>query len=132
MIGLDTNILLRLVLQDKADEGLKARRLVESLDADNPGFINTLVLAEFVWTLQERIGLSREQTAATVSGLLNSADIIFEQEELVEHVLDVAATSKADFADLMIALKNEAAGCMKTMSFDRPAGRHIAAMELLD
>jgi predicted nucleic-acid-binding protein len=132
MIGLDTNILLRLVLQDKADEGLKARRLVESLDADNPGFINTLVLAEFVWTLQERIGLSREQTAATVSGLLNSADIIFEQEELVEHVLDVAATSKADFADLMIALKNEAAGCMKTMSFDRPACRHIAAMELLD
>jgi predicted nucleic-acid-binding protein len=131
MIGLDTNILLRLVLQDNPDEGLKARRLVESLDTDNPGFINTLVLAEFVWTLRGRIGLSREQTAATVSGLLNSADIIFEQEELVEHVLDVATTSKADFADLMIALKNEAAGCMKTMSFDKPACRHIAAMELL-
>jgi predicted nucleic-acid-binding protein len=131
MIGLDTNILLRLVLQDNPDEGLKARRLVESLDTDNPGFINTLVLAEFVWTLQGRIGLSREQTAATVSGLLNSADIVFEQEELVEHVLDVATTSKADFADLMIALKNEAAGCMKTMSFDKPACRHVAAMELL-
>ena len=87
MIGLDTNILLRLVLQDNPDEGLKARRLVESLDTDNPGFINTLVLAEFVWTLQGRIGLSREQTAVAVSGLLNSADIIFEQEELVEHVL---------------------------------------------
>lgn len=131
MIGLDTNILLRLVLQDNPDEGLKARRLVESLDADNPGFINTLVLAEFVWTLQGRIGLSREQTAATISGLLNSADIIFEQEELVEHVLDVATTSKADFADLMIAVKNEAAGCAKTMSFDKPACRHIATMELL-
>jgi predicted nucleic-acid-binding protein len=131
MIGLDTNILLRLVLQDNPDEGLKARRLVESLDTDNPGFINTLVLAEFVWTLQGRIGLSREQTAAAVSGLLNSADIIFEQEELVEHVLDVATKSKANFADLMIALKNEAAGCTKTMSFDKPACRHIATMELL-
>ena len=131
MIGLDTNILLRLVLQDNPDEGLKARRLVESLDTDNPGFINTLVLAEFVWTLQGRIGLSREQTAAAVSGLLNSADIIFEQEELVEHVLDVATKSKANFADLMIALKNEAAGCVKTMSFDKPACRHIATMELL-
>lgn len=131
MIGLDTNILLRLVLQDNPEEGLKARRFVESLDADNPGFINTLVLAEFVWTLRGRIGLSREQTAATVSGLLNSADIVFEQEELVEHVLDMATTSKADFADLMIALKNEAAGCMRTMSFDKPACRHIAAMELL-
>jgi predicted nucleic-acid-binding protein len=131
MIGLDTNILLRLVLQDNPDEGLKARRLVESLDTDNPGFINTLVLAEFVWTLQGRIGLSREQTAAAVSGLLNSADIIFEQEELVEHVLDVATKSKANFADLMIALKNEAAGCIKTMSFDKPACGHIATMELL-
>src|SRR5690606_17454768 len=101
MIGLDTNVLLRLVLQDNPDEGLKARRLVASLDSDNPGFVNTLVLAEFVWTLQGRIGLTREQTGAAVAGLLNSADIVFEQEELVEHVLDVAARSNADFADLM-------------------------------
>ncbi|MCO5080518.1 MAG: type II toxin-antitoxin system VapC family toxin [Rhizobiaceae bacterium] len=131
MIGLDTNILLRLVLQDDPEESPKARALIESLDVDNPGFINTLVLAEFVWTLRGRIGLTRERTTAAVSGLLNSADIVFEQEELVEHALDVAVQSKADFADLMIAIRNEAAGCTKTMSFDRSACKKIASMELL-
>lgn len=37
MIGLDTNILLRLVLQDHPIEGPKARQLVATLDADKPG-----------------------------------------------------------------------------------------------
>lgn len=131
MIGIDTNILLRLVLQDHPVEGPQARRLVESLDSETPGFVNTLVLAEFVWTLRSRIGLTREQTAQAVAGLLNAADIVFEQEELVEFVLERATNSKADFADLMIAIKNEAAGCTRTMSFDKNACKMIPSMELL-
>lgn len=131
MIGLDTNILLRLVLRDHPQDSVKAQRLFESLNADTPGFINTLVLAEFVWTLRGRVGLTREQTATAVAGLLNAADIVFEHEELVERVLDIATNSKADFADLMIALKNEAAGCSKTMSFDKAASKLIPSMELL-
>lgn len=131
MIGLDTNILLRAVLQDDPREGAAAKLLIESLNVDAPGFVNTLVLAEFVWTLRRSVGLTRDQTVQAVAGLLNSSDIVFEQEELVEHVLDVATQSKADFADLMIALKNEAAGCSKTVSFDKSACRSIPSMELL-
>jgi predicted nucleic-acid-binding protein len=131
MIGLDTNILLRLVLQDHPQEGPEAKALVESLTADAPGFVNVLVLAEFVWTLRSRIGLTRDQAAAAVSGLLNSANIVLEQEELVEYVLDASMQTKADFADLMIAIKNEAAGCSRTVSFDRLACRRISSMELL-
>ncbi|MGB3501888.1 MAG: type II toxin-antitoxin system VapC family toxin [Mesorhizobium sp.] len=131
MIGLDTNILLRLVLQDHREEGRKAKELVEQLNSDVPGFVNTLVLAEFVWTLRSRIGLTKEQTAQAVAGLLNSADIVFEQEELVERVLDVASTTNADFADLLIALKNEAAGCVRTVSFDHAACKRIPSMQLL-
>lgn len=131
MIGLDTNILLRLILQDHPEEGPKAKQLIETLDAETPGFVNTVVLAEFVWTLRSRIGLTREQTAQAVAGLLNSADIVFEREELVEHVLEIVLTAKAEFADLMIAITNEAAGCARTMSFDKAACKRIPSMHLL-
>jgi predicted nucleic-acid-binding protein len=131
MIGLDTNILLRLVLQDHPVEGPKATKFFKSLSSDEPGFVNTVVLAEFVWTLRSRVGLARGEIADTVSGLLDSGDIVFEHEDLVEYVLDRSRTSKADVADLLIALKNEAAGCLRTVSFDKDACKTIPSMELL-
>ena len=37
MIGLDTNVLVRYIMQDDETQSLKACRLIESLDSDNPG-----------------------------------------------------------------------------------------------
>ena len=39
MIGLDTNVLVRYIMQDDAKQSAKANKLIESLSADEPGFI---------------------------------------------------------------------------------------------
>jgi predicted nucleic-acid-binding protein len=39
MIGLGTNILVRYFMQDDAKQSAKANKLIESLSADEPGFI---------------------------------------------------------------------------------------------
>lgn len=39
MIGLDTNVLVRYIMQDDAKQSGKANKLIESLSADMPGFI---------------------------------------------------------------------------------------------
>lgn len=39
MTGLDTNVLVRYIMQDDPKQSPKASCLIESLDADNPGFI---------------------------------------------------------------------------------------------
>ena len=42
MIGLDTNVLVRYVMQDDPKQALKATALIESLTDDNPGFITVI------------------------------------------------------------------------------------------
>ena len=44
MIGLDTNVLVRYIMQDDAKQAAEATKLIESLSATEPGFV-TLCLA---------------------------------------------------------------------------------------
>ena len=39
MIGVVSNVLVRYIMQDDADQSAKANKLIESLSADKPGFI---------------------------------------------------------------------------------------------
>jgi len=48
MTGLDTNILVRYIMQDEAKQSSKATRLIESLDDDNPGFISIVSVMDKV------------------------------------------------------------------------------------
>ena len=51
MIGLDTNVLLRLFVEDDARQSERARRYVGAATAYEPCLINSVVIAEFAWTL---------------------------------------------------------------------------------
>jgi len=39
MIGLDTNVLVRYIMQDDPKQSIMATQLIESLDVDGPGFV---------------------------------------------------------------------------------------------
>ncbi|MCM2290929.1 type II toxin-antitoxin system VapC family toxin [Allorhizobium sp. BGMRC 0089] len=131
MIGIDTNILLRLTCQDDSIQSKQALALAKRLTAEEPGFINSSVLLEFIWTARRRIKMSKEELKAILSGLLDSDDLILEDEALIEQTLDEMARSAEEFADIFIALKNRALGCQTTMTFDRRAARTVPHMELL-
>ena len=52
MIGLDTNVLVRYIVQDDPDQSAAAERLIEGrCTAQAPGYVSVLVLAELVWVL---------------------------------------------------------------------------------
>jgi predicted nucleic-acid-binding protein len=46
MIGLDTNVLVRYIMQDDPKNSPKATKLIESLDGDNPGYITMVSVIE--------------------------------------------------------------------------------------
>ena len=46
MIGLDTNVLVRYIMQDDPKQSAKATKLIESLDADRPGYITMVSVVE--------------------------------------------------------------------------------------
>ena len=61
MIGLDTNVLVRYVMQDDPKQALKATALIESLTDDNPGFITVISVLELYWVLTACYGLTNDQ-----------------------------------------------------------------------
>ena len=52
MIGLDTNILVRYLAQDDAEQAKRANRIIDRLTPENPGFVPLVALVELVWVLE--------------------------------------------------------------------------------
>lgn len=131
MIGLDTNILLRIVLQDDAEQSKKVSRFLERLETEGPGYINCISLMEFAWFLRHRLRVERADVASAIGDLLESHDLIVEDEHLVEEALGLMLDNPIEFADCFIALRNRQAGCDKTVTFDKKAATRVPGMELL-
>ncbi len=131
MIGLDTNIIVRYLTQDDPKQSAAASRLMEkSLSAAEPGYVSLVVLAEIVWVLTSCYALGRSQIAAVIEGLLTTEQLQIEAAESVWRAMRGYIESKADFSDALIAECARAAGCRKTMTFDRAAAS-MAGIELL-
>ena len=58
MIGLDTNVLVRYIMQDDPKQSPKANELIESFDSDRPGFVTLVSVVELYWVLN-RPGIGR-------------------------------------------------------------------------
>jgi predicted nucleic-acid-binding protein len=97
MIGLDTNVLLRLGDDDEPQQRDRARALVRSQGA-NGCFVNAIVLAEFAWTL----------TRSYVVASLDKAS----------RAVQRFREGPSDFADYFLAEINASAGCVMTATFD--------------
>lgn len=122
MIGIDTNILLRYVVKDDSAQAQKAAALIDSATEDNPVFINSVVLAEFVWVLERGYRYARKQIHATLEGLLIASELVFEDPEAVHHALHHYEQGGPGFSDLLLARINKLHGCKITKTFDVKAG----------
>jgi predicted nucleic-acid-binding protein len=132
MIGLDTNILVRVfVRDDDVRQTGAALALLGGLTSASPGFVSLIVLVELSWVLERTYGYSHEVMLSTIDTLLNSENIQVERSELVELTLHTVRQQDADFADTLIALSATESGASKTMTFDKRAARRIPGMELL-
>ncbi len=130
MIGLDTNVLVRYIMQDDAVQAAKATALVETLDAERPGFVALVSIVELYWVLTSCYDLTEAQVMQALEILLRTKEIVVDQAEQVLRALRACAGGKADFADCLIERTAATAGCTRTMTFDTKAARH-AGMTLL-
>lgn len=130
MIGLDTNVLLRLVTADDPAQAALARNLMHAASlAGRRLFINRIVLCETVWVLQSRYRLSSETVAMILDRILRDED--FEVEDHTQALLALDFFRDGlDFPDAYFALTNRTAGCTTTFTFDRRAAR-LADFQLI-
>ncbi len=130
MIGLDTNVLVRYIMQDDAKQAAKATKLIEGLTAQEPGFIGLVSVVELVWVLSSSYELDRAQIGQALDVILRSKQLVVGQAEQVARALHAYASGNADFADCLIERTAVATGCAKTMTFDLAAAK-TAGMTLI-
>jgi len=127
MIGIDTNVLVRFLVKDDLAQFERARRLIHREAASGePVMVSLPVLLETEWVLRSRYQLPKAEVVGTLSALLDTADIAFEDEPGVETALYEWKDSTADFADCLIGAHNKRLGCRATATFDGKAARLAA------
>jgi predicted nucleic-acid-binding protein len=124
MMGLDTNVLVRYIMQDDAGQSPLANRLIESLSAAEPGFVPIIVIVELAGVLSFAYELSRGQLVEAFEGLLRTKELVVERAELVWKAIRCFQSANTDFANCMIAESARASGCGRIMTFDRGAAKN--------
>ena len=101
------------------------------MTGDERGFVSLVVVIELYWVLTSVFGLQRGQFVTALESLLRVREIAIERAETVAQTLRMFARSNADFADCLIERTAAAAGCERTITFDRGASKNCG-MVLLD
>ncbi len=118
MIGLDTNVLLRLFIDDDPAQCERVRRFVETATADEPCLVNSAVLGEFAWVLATKMKRKRAEVAHLVDEVLSADDLEIPHRRAARAAVLAYRNGKADFPDYFIAEINTQLGCASTATFD--------------
>ena len=123
MIALDTNVLVRFLVQDDPAQARAASEIIEHLTDDNPGFIGREVLVELVWVLARAYSYERGEIAGAIDGMLSATELVVEHGDDVGVAVERYRNDGFDFADLMIAAAARHAGASELVTFDRKAAQ---------
>ena len=120
MIGIDTNILLRLWLNDDPAQNKR----IDSLLAEHgstPGslLVTDGVLAQAMWTLRSAFDQDKAGQLIAVRSLLHETAFAFDDREAVIQAVEMFERSNCGFSDCLIVAKHARTGCDFTATFDR-------------
>jgi predicted nucleic-acid-binding protein len=120
MIGIDTNILLRLWLNDDPAQN----DLIDSLLAEHGStpaslLVTDVVLAESIWTLRSAFAQDKAAQLIAVRSLLNEIAFAFEDRDAVERAVSLFEQGTCGFSDCLVVAKHAQRSCDFTATFDR-------------
>jgi predicted nucleic-acid-binding protein len=118
----DTNVLVRYLVRDDQVQYEKARRLIDrEANKGEPVLVSLLVLLETEWVLRSRYEFAKADLIAALSALLDTTDLVVEDEPSVENAIYSWKDSTVDFSDCLMGARNRRLGCRLTATFDRRA-----------
>lgn len=119
MIAVETNVLVRYLVDDDPEQSARAAALVDlAIERDDRFFISQIVLCEVVWVLTRGYGFSRTEVVGALRALLKARQVVVEGIDAVRRALDAYAGGQADFADYVILECARSAGCARFATFD--------------
>ena len=115
MRAADTNLLLRLIVRDDADQVAAAEAFVA-----RGGWVSHLVLAETIWVLDAVYNRSPAQIANAVGRMLNHKELTLQDAAVVARALDhFRSRPSLGFSDCLVLEIARKAGHLPLGTFDR-------------
>lgn len=128
MAALDTNVLVRFLMQDEPAQLRSAQRLIRnSLGAGELLFVPVTVALELEWVLRSRFELGKPAVLQTFSQLLSTVELRFEAAACIEWALKQYKDATADFSDCLHAALAGQAGEQPLWTFDKAAAKLAGA-----
>ena len=125
MIGIDTNVLIRYIVQDDLGQSRIATRLIEEkLSPENKGFVSSVVLCEVIWVLKRFYRQPKEQLLLVVKTILETEVFEVEHRDCAWRAYYDFDEGDADFSDYYICQVNKLCGAPFTVTFDETAQKH--------
>lgn len=122
MIGIDTNVLLRYMLEDDSVQSAQAAQFFhDPARVTDPALVNAVVLVEFVWTLGRKEGFDKARILEALDVLLGSDRIVLSEATCVQAAVTAWRGGPADFSDYLIEALNRTSGATATLTFDKNA-----------
>ena len=132
MIGLDTNIMLRYLVQDDPAQSPKATEVIERrLTKEDPGFVSLVCILEIVWVLGSLYKRSRVEIAKHVEMILAADTLQVQNEQEVYQAVVALRNGSGTFEDALVGALGSWWGCSATLTFDEGAARRLNGFRLL-
>lgn len=124
MIGLDTNVILRYLLQDDPQQARLANRMIDrQLSRESPGFISLVAVLEIVWVMRSVLKRTPLQIATHLEQLIAADTLDVQNEAQVLQAAYALKQGTGEFEDALLGALNAWSGCTHTLTFDRRALR---------
>lgn len=119
MIGIDTNVLLRLLLDDEPAQAARIETWLAGLpQTASQVHIADGVLAEATWVLASVYQQPKAMLLTALQALLDEPMFNFEDRQALAAAVQAFKTASCGFSDCLIVAKNLALGCASTVTFD--------------
>src|SRR6266567_7550041 len=126
MIGLDTNVLLRYLVQDNPLQSRRATEIIERrLTELDPGFVSLVSVLEVVWVLKSLYMRSRQEIANDIEMILAAGTLEIQNEQEVYHAVVALRNGTGTFEDALIGALGIWRGCSATLTFDEKAAQKL-------
>jgi predicted nucleic-acid-binding protein len=134
MIGLDTNFVIRYLVQDDPKQSAQASRLIANAVTNGVMLgISQVTLCEIIWVLEQCYSVNKSDLIIVLKQLLQTQQIRVENDTIAWQALrDFEQHSGVDFSDCLIGRQNEANDCFFTYTFDKHAAKKLPLFKIVD
>jgi predicted nucleic-acid-binding protein len=131
MIGLDTNVLLRYLVQDDPAQSARATEVIERrLTKAEPGFLSLVCILEIVWVLGSLYKRSRGEIVGHIEMILAADTLEVQNEQEVYQAVIALRNGSGAFEDALIGALGAWRGCSATLTFDQDAAKRLNGFQL--